>query len=360
MKKLMFILLLPLLLAGNRLTAQTTAVLWYLPTLSQQQAVALRNYDIFIGDPEIFFANPDAIAWLKKQNPGMKMLCYVNPIEWFVPMFPDKPWSANIVRFLQEIPDWWLTGTDGKILSFWGGTKMMNCFIDCPRFQVNGREMNYIEFFSQAFITGILATHPQIDGVMGDNGWPRVFWLGHHGGNSHGIDRDGDGWADDSASVDRAWSDGLAYFFSEIRKFGGPKFIIISNPGNLAFRESVSGKILENFPDKYVNKKDTVYEAWRENLALTDSLPGPFIFNARVDNYWFTLCSAMLADNAWFSYGQNTAYDERWELKLGQPLDRRCQNGEVWSRLYKNGKVFVNPRAKTAWVRYDDGRYRDQ
>jgi hypothetical protein len=160
--------------------------------------------------------------------------------------------------------------------------------------------------------------------------------------------------------VDKAWAAGLSYFFKEMRKYGGADFIIIGNPGNLAFREYISGRMLEFFPDKFLNEKDTVYEAWRENINITDSLPGPFLFNARADNPWFTLCSAKLVDNAWFSFTQNTNYDKNWELRLGQPLGRRSHIGDEWSRRYERGTVFVNPRAKTAWVKYDDGRTRNQ
>jgi len=360
MKKLIFFVWLSA--TCSVVMAQTTVLLHYLPTFSRENAVKSVGYDNIVVDPDVFFL-PERVKnlnWLQEQNPKIKILAYANPIEMFVPAYSDKPWSINLLEFLKQIPEWWLRDVDGNIASFWPGTKMLNCSINLKPVKINGQSMNYIEFFSDTYISSVLKNNPCITGMVGDNIWDEgVYWMRRWKDNGL-IDLNNDGMADDSASIDRAWSAGLAYFLDQVRQNMGPEFTIISNPANSKFKESVSGKMMEDFSDRFMNEKDSIYDAWYENLALTDSLSGPFIFNARPDNYWFTLCSTMLADNVWFSYAKNTPYDKKWELHLGKPLARRVQVREIVFRLYENGTVYVNPRDRTAWVTYTNGDYRDQ
>jgi len=359
MKKLIFFVLLSVVCSVS--VAQTTVLLHYLPTFSRQTAENSVGYNNIVVDPDLFFSasGRENLNWLQEQK-KIKVLAYANPIEMFVPAFPDKPWSINLFNFVKEIPGFWLRYVNGKMVSFWPGTKMLNCAIDLEPVTINGKKMNYIEFFSDVYINNVLKNNPCITGMAGDNMWKGgVFWMRYWQNNGL-IDLNNDGIADDSISIDKSWSAGLIYFLDQVRQNMGSDFTIINNPATDKFKKHEAGTIMENYPDIFMNEKDTVYEAWYENMALTDSMPGPFIFNSRSDNYWFTLCSSMLADNVWFSYSKNTPYDKKWELNLGQALARRIQVREIVFRLYENGTVYVNPRDKTAWVIYTNGDYRDK
>lgn len=333
-----------------------TYVMWYLPTLSMETAKTLVGYDQFIGDPEVFGQSADAIKWLREQNPEMEFYCYFNPVEWFDPMFSDKPWSLKMVEFLNTKPAWWLKGTNGERISFWTGMNTMNCAIDCKKYSINGTRQNYLEYTTGEFIK-LLRKYPYLKGVLIDNLWSEVSWLGNYGKNIWGIDRDEDGKNDDPFELNLAWRRGLDYCINKLRSYGGSEFIIIGNPGNLDYTKC-NGKQFENFPEIYLDEKDEKYEAWYKNLNHANYLKGPNFFNARADNYFFTLCSAALLDNASFSYLQNTPYDPKYKLNLGTPLRDADSAGEIVSRKFKNGELFVNPSLKTAWVKYKNGTIR--
>lgn len=345
-------------LAASLALAQQTAVHWYLPTLKINEAKTLKGYDCFIGDPEVFFSSPLAIDLLKQENPGIKLLCYFNPTEWFNPMFPDKPWSIKVVDFLNKVPQWWLKGTDGKRISFWPGMQTMNCSSECPKMEINGVKMNYMEFISQVFIDNILKKH-KFDGIVDDNDWIKIFWLGHRKPNEHGICLRDNGIKTDSAEADNSWKQGRAYFDEAVRKAMGPDFIIIGNPANLDYLNACNGKIFENFSDIYVNEKDTIYQAWYDNLNEATQMKIA-IFNARKDNAWFTLCSSMLLNNVIFSYSQNAPYDSSWALDLGRPTGAAFPAGPEYCRQFQNGTVYVNPLLQTARIVYKDGTVRDK
>jgi hypothetical protein len=356
MKKI--IILMCWLFLSSQLSAQHSTLLYYLPTLSVGQVSSFRGYQKFIGDPEVFFTSPDAINLLIQENPGIELFCYINPTEWFNPMFPDKPWSLKIVDFLNKVPQWWLKGTDGKRISFWPGMQTMNCSSLCPRVSINGRDITYIEFISQVFIESILKQHKFV-GIIDDNLWIKIYWMGHYQHNQRGVSLRDDGLKTDSAAADQAWKRGREYFDQQIRNFAGPDFIILGNPANLSFMQECDGKMFENFPDIYVNESDTVYQAWYDNLNMAKTMKIA-IFNARADNYWFTLCSSMLLDNVSFSYMQNSPYDKKWELNLGQPNSTAFTVGAEYCRKFQNGTVYLNPLTRSARIIYQDGTVRDK
>ena len=346
--------------------AQKTAVHWYLPTMSLEEAGGLKGYDLVMIDPEAVFNSRESLDALRAANPQIKIYCYFNVVEWFNPMWDDKPWSRNIMNFMNRREAWFLHGKDGQRLSFWEdertGRKMqtLNCRIDCPKSTVydGGRPLSYLEFITERFIEDILKTY-HFDGVLMDNLWNKIHWLGKYGANKNGFDY-GSALADnDSIGVNLLWKQGMDYCLNELAKFGGPGFLV-GNPGHLSYPQC-AGKMFENFPEIYLNEADTVYQAWFENLNNAATFPaGPCIFNARKDNYFFTLASAMLLDHVYFSYLQNTRYEDKYRLNLGQALAPAQINGGVASRAYEQGTVCVDPLFKKAWIIYNDGRERKE
>ncbi|MFA5754247.1 MAG: putative glycoside hydrolase [Patescibacteria group bacterium] len=357
MKKKLILSLWFLIMGATAIT-QKTAVHHYLPTMSASVATSYLGYDYVIVDQDLIYNDIQSLQWLK--DSGAKVLCYFNIVEWFNPMFPDKPWSVKMVEFLNRYPDWWLHGTDGKRITFWEGMYTMNCASDCPRHQINGTGVNYIEFATDRFIRDVLQRFP-FDGVLMDNYWDKVSWLGRYRINQSGIDRNRDGQSDSSEELNAAWRSGLTSALEKIRDFGGERFIITANPGHLFYTKYCSGKMFENFPEIYLAENDGRYQAWYANMNNAAALSGPNFFNARVDNYFFTLCSSQLVDNAVFSYLQNTAYDSKWRLDLGQPLKpAEVTPTGIHCRQFDNGQVFVDPGARKSWVVYQDGVRREE
>ncbi len=366
MKTAILVFLISGVLCARSLQAQKTAVHWYLPTMSLKEASRLKGYDLIIVDPEIIFNSRESLDALRTGNPKVMIYCYFNVVEWFNPMWDDKPWSKNIVSFLNKQEGWFLHGKDGQRLSFWTdertGKKMlsMNCRADCPKLPVYSpdKRISYLEFITERFIEDILKTY-RFDGVLMDNLWNKINWLGKYGANKSGLDY-GSSLADnDSVSLNLLWKQGMDYCLSQIKKFGGDGFDIIGNPGHLSYPQC-SGKMFENFPEIYLNEKDKLHEAWYENLDNASAFSGPCIFNARQGNYFFTLCSSMLLDNVYFSYLQNTRYDDKYRLNLGRPLTTARISEGIASRAYEQGTVYVDPLFKKAWIIYNDGRERKE
>jgi len=337
--------------------AQKTAVHWYLPTMSLEEAGRLKGYDLIMVDPELVFNNRESLNVLRADNPRLKIYCYFNAVEWFNPMWPDKPWSKNIVAFLDKKDEWFLKGKDGRRLTFWTGMQTMNCRPDCPKLPVysENKKISYIEFITDRFINDILKEY-RFDGVIMDNLWNKIHWLGKYGVNKSGFDY-GSLPDKDSTALNRLWKQGMDYSLNEIKKFGGPDFVIIGNPGHLSYPQC-SGKMFENFPEIYLNEADTLYQAWYENLNNASAFKGPCIFNACADNYFFTLCSTMLLDNVYFSYLQNTKYESKYDLELGRSLALAQADNGLYRRAYEKGIVFVDPLFKKAWIIYNDGSER--
>lgn len=344
MKKCLLILL---VLLAAQLPAQIMAVHWYLPALNEKQTEALIGYDWIIIDPEVAFTSRANVDKLRAT--GAKIICYINVPENFDPMFPDKPWSIMVLDFLKSTPEFWLYGNDGERISFWPGMYTMNMFSDGPRLRIGGKSQNYVEFATELYVKYIFGNY-KFDGVLSDNMWNRVMWLGNYKGNRSGIKR-----PKNSLPGDEAWRQGTAALLRGIRQAMGPDFIIVGNPANLDYLESCNVKQFEDFSDRYVDETDTVFQAWYANMEMAASMPLA-IFNARKENPIFTLASTMLVDNAIFSYAQNTAFNPEWKLDLGKPLGKAYRKGEEHIREYQNGYVWVNPRTQSAGIVYNDGR----
>ncbi len=335
--------------------------LWFLPTMSLEQARTRIQFDYVVVDPECGITSREAIDYLRANHPGIKILCYINPPEWFDPMFPDKPWSLHIVAELKKYPNWWLKGTDGKKITFWPGMWTMDCRINCQKYLINGQRLNYLEFLWLNFRSDILDKYPY-DGVLFDNAWDKAAWLGHYKKNKHGLDANNDRREDNPTQFDLAWKKGLTYFLSQVRQYGGTNFIIIANPANKAYVPLCNGKEFENFPDIYCKEGDKKFEAWYENLNRANSWSGFCLFTARTNNYFFTLCSAVLLDHVSFAPPQNSAYDQKYELFLGEALSKaetfRESGRSGYKRRFQNGTVYVDPELKKSWINYNDGHCR--
>ena len=223
------------------------AVHWYLPSLSLAQAKTLALYDLAIVDPECVLNSRSSLDYLRKNHPGLKILSYFNYVEWFDPMFPDKPWNIKILAELKKHPEWWLTGTNGLRLGMWPGMYTLNCCWDSPPVGPDGQ--NYIQFVTSRYIADILSTY-RFDGVLVDNLWTSVDWEGGKQTPPTEIDHNHKGRPDNPQRLNEAWRQGMNYCLRELRRFGGKNFLIIGNPGDVYYRPWLDGVMLENFPEQ--------------------------------------------------------------------------------------------------------------
>ena len=94
---------------------------------------------------------------------------------------------------------------------------------------------------------------------------------------------------------------------------------------------------------------------WLTNMNNASNLD-LVMFNARKDNWLFTIASAMLLDNVIFAYIQNSPYEDKFNLHLGDAKGKFTQAGPTYLREYQNGIVYVNPFEKKAWIKYNSGK----
>lgn len=351
---LIFVLLGSSLTKAQPYNGPAIAGFWLYPFMNQTQADQMAGYDILIIHNEIVYKQSPMIDYLIRKNPKIILLVYFNPIEWFVPPYQDSPWAIKMVEQLNqgERKNWWLLQPNGKPVTFWTGTDGRKTnLMDMRLSSAVINSENYPEYIARQFITDILKDK-RIKGMESDNTWPTSFWLGKHDGNK-GVDFNRDKIADKNGpEIDRDWQAGENRFIKIIREKMGSDFIMIANPGNLAFNIDFDGKILENWPFEYAG--DTTNGGW--NISMFNATKtGPYtILNARPGNWFFTLCSTMLLEKACFADVQNAPYRPEFRINLGKALEPQPSNFKknlpIYSRKFEKGTVYVCPKKGQAWI----------
>jgi len=281
------------------------------------------------------------LRYMRAVNPNLLIMVYSEKMQWHCPMFPDKPWSLKMVVELKKHPKWFLCSPTGQNLQFWPSTIMMNCRLDCPRYIINGKSYNYIEYFTERYIKDVILSYKKegikLNGILDDDLLKDISFL------KGGVDSNCDGQEDEPGELNRQWRLGNAYFLEKVREAMGKDFIIIGNGGHGYYMDYCTGKQMENFPETFIGD-------WSQNMTNASGMKLA-LFNARKDNWLFAICSSMLKDNIWFSQGQNTPYDEKYNLQLGEALDI-CYQEESgdFARKFKNGIIHVNPNTEKAWI----------
>jgi hypothetical protein len=335
---------------------QKNGVFWYLPTMTENQAKNLAQYDVVVIDYENFINNPNVIEVLTKSNQDLKIFLYLNPTEIFEPMWDDKPWSIELLKELQKRPNWWMYQPNGEKIGMWTGMKTLNMRADCPLY--DGK--TYWQFIANEFIH--ILKDPRIHGCLVDNSWggdeAGIRWIDTHQGQKFDFDRDGQG-DKDYYQIDTQWEAGMKNFFKAIRKAKGKNFPIVANPGNLSYQEEVDGKQFEHFPYSHHHIKEYP-DHWEANIFIAKQYKIAFI-NPDKDNYFLGLCTSVMLDNAIFFDGQNQLYnEEKYNLKLGKPLKKmRKMEDNLYARPFENGNVFIRDGQK-AWIEYNSGQVRSE
>jgi len=341
------------LMAGSELKAQKMAVLWLRPTLNYYQASNLANYDLIVLDFENKFNNSASIDTIIAHNPKTKILYYWNYVEWFQPMFPDKPWSIDMLAQLEKKPGYWLKQSNKKPVVFWKDMKMMNVTTHCPK--IKGKTYN--NFIFKPLIADILSD-PRCQGIYIDNLWKTLDWLAKFE-NNKSIDADNNGRPDGAEDLNLSFQREARKFLKEIRKKMGSDFLIISNPINDVFLDLVDGKNSENFPDRYLDNLKN--DGWDITMKYLDNGKAYNIINARQDNLMYAMASALLFDNdVYVSWDQNTPWNKDFQLKLGAPTTKKREvKKDIYKRVFENGVITVDVVNKQASIKYKDGRIKN-
>lgn len=324
----------------------------------------LVKYDILIIDPENQFYSLENLQEIKKINPEIKILAYFS-ISDIMPHESSLDEGTIKKEMLGTIvpSGWILKDASGNNKQWWDDYYILNVTAEAPLY--NGeRWQNYLP----KIIKQKLGKYPKIwDGVMFDNLWEGVSWLGE-------TDLNNDGVADDTAWAESAWQAGIKKILKQTRKKMGKDFIITGN-GGVLYLEKTDGVLLEHFPDR------TIYGDWTDALTqyalISQDAPYPLINsnNQNSDeidyqNFRYGLASALLYDG-YFNYDRGDAsHDENWwfdeySTALGAAVSsayntlntdhpNKIQEG-VWRRDFANGLVLVNSTDTKRTVNLETG-----
>ncbi|MBN2884939.1 hypothetical protein JXE04_03365 [Patescibacteria group bacterium] len=331
MKKILAILF---IILGLNIQAQIkTAVYWTASTMTENMVNILVRDSLLIIDIENFNNNPEQIEKIKKLNPRVIILFYINPME----MWDKEIANRNLGNKLQaETPSQFiLKKTNGSPLIFWQNMHMMNMTMHCPK--VNNQR--YIDFYVD-WLNRELAKMLKVNGIFIDNGTSTISWMDTK------IDADNDGRADLPNALDISWCSGMIEFLSLLEKDKPKDFIIVTNKAEKSLFFKNDGVMFEKFPNNYLG--DTIADGWYRCMELAEKAGKFTIFQCEPKNIEFVIASSLLLDNIYVCMGQNRSVPSEYLLNVGKPLGRYYEKDALQCRDYENYRIEVNPKKQTA------------
>jgi len=325
-------------------------------TLNDAQATELARWDLVILDIENQYRNPDLLKKMRRLNPDITILAYVTPQE----IRKDAAHGFSIFRrhlHTNIEAQWYLKNAQGKTLSWWPGTYLLNVTNKAPL--VHGKRFN--EQLVDIMVEEVASTGLW-DGIYYDNAWDSIT---HFVGNSVDLNLDGS----NDANLNAEWQAGMRYIYNET-KARLPHMIIVGNGSTRAYRNELDGMMLENF----------IAPAWEPTMdtyKYNDDVNEVNIINNNTSNLGdetnykdvrFGFGSTLLEDG-YYSYdfgdtdhGQLWWYDE-YDVDLGNALGDATSEQEytsykrdVWQREFSNGLTIVNSTEQRQTVQLD-GEY---
>ena len=324
-----------------------TAAYWTSPIMNIEQAKRLAIHDVVIVDMENMVNNRNSLKTLKGMNPNLKLVCYSNPMEFFLPMVPNRPIQRNWYNEVVNYPNWFLRTSNGRPAEFWPGMVMMNLSSMCPEYS----GLNYGRWMADKLLQDVLSD-PLWDGYFLDNGGGNISWL--YEGKGTQLDINGNQMANSAQEIDYAWSQGIESFLARIRQVRGSNFIITANKGSVEMLNVLDGRMFEHFPNDYLGSK--VNHGWNQSMTnaqrMIDRGSKYVFFQAQsAASLEFVLASSMLLDNVYFMLGQDNVSDHNiYRAKIGKPLGSFQEIDGTYFRRFTNGRVEVRPQIKWAKI----------
>ena len=326
--------------------------------LNFEEARELAKWDVVILDMETQENSPESLKLIREINPKIIILAYITTQEIIDNINQAAGLTGAFLRreLRDKIDDsWWLKDVNGKKISFWPGTYMLNLSDGAGQNQ-SGQKFND---FLPEFIFNKIAKSGFYDGIFYDNTWGDVSWL-----NNGDIDIFNNGKKEPNHIIDQAWSSGFKKMLQKTRDLVGENFIIIGN-GRVFYdyQNLLNGMMLESFPSYWENGGN--WSGSMEtylNLSNFNLNPQISIINVNKKNQLdyqavrFGLGSTLLG-SGFFSFDYDVTnhtqtwwYDE-YNINLGPALNRpynllEPNNSQIkpglWRRDFKMGSVFVN------------------
>lgn len=322
---------------------------WQIP---DNDLKSLSNWDIVVLDMDMQWQAPDRIRAIREANPKIKILAYVSAGELAVARASGDHASPGYQLSALAEEGMYMHHADGRRLAWWPGANLMNATDRGPL--VNGERWNTA---MPDFVRTEMMSTGLWDGVFLDGAYDDI---GSFFGKD--VDMNGDGRAEDPATVNAVWRAGMTKLIRNMRAAVGPNGLLLNN-SSTAYAGQVNGVLFENFPR---NGWTNTFRAYQQSLQQ-GRRPTISALNAntnnvdRPDDYQlmrFGLTSALLGDG-YFSFDAGDSghsrtwwYDE-YDASLGTPTGEAhimAGTKDVWIRAFQRGIVVVNTGAASRTV----------
>ena len=319
----------------------------------------LAKWDLLILDMETQVNSQKQLLKIKKLNPRIILLAYINSIELIdnVGIYRNAVMRNQLASGLSD--SWWLRDQNGNKISNWSGSSMLN-LTNKGKTDAQGRHFN--DYLPEFVIKEIKSTGLW-DGVFYDNTWGDVAWV--NGGN---IDADDNQQKDSITELNTAWAEGFNKVLETTRKLAGHDFIIVGN-GRVyeGYQKLLNGMMLEDFPSSWENGGTWAGSIKTYlNIPKLNLTPNIWVVNSfnksQTDYRYFRygLTSTLLGDG-FYSFDYDTTdhsqiwwYDE-YDVNLGSAISNAYNllknnsttiEAGLWRRDFKYGSAIVNSTNK--------------
>ncbi len=324
-------------------------------TMTPAQAKQLSKWDIVVLDMEMQHTEPNLIRQMHIWNPNIKILVYITPEE--IIKNANSSYSVMRQQFVSGLsPTWYLVNSQGKQLSWWNGTWLLDVGNNAP--MVNGERYNQ---YLVNFVSHTLLGSGLWDGVFYDNSWDNITYFA-----GKDIDMNRDGIKD--TNPDQAWRNGMKYIYDQTRTETGGKYIILGNGMITTYINNLDGVLIENFQKQPWSQVMNVYQTYESRSLNKNPI---VLINSNGDNYnakkqyqrmRYGLTSVLL-NNGYYSYdfgdtdhGQTWQYDE-YSVDLGNANSVASSEHkyttykpDVWERTFDHGISLVNSTNQSTTV----------
>jgi len=213
-------------------------------TISEDEASELAKWDLLVLDMEVGMNTPEMIRKIRNINPNILIVAYITSQEIRRDSCDNSHARLRCSLYKKIEEDWYLHDSDGRRLSFWPGTDMLNLSDKAP--ERKGRQFSE-ELSNFAYERLILSG--LWDGIYYDNIWSDIGWL-----NGGVIDIDNDGRNDSERKINKAWLGGVKDLLKRTRDLSGyDKLIIANGLPNREFQKYINGNMFESFPAPWIN-----------------------------------------------------------------------------------------------------------
>ncbi len=342
-------------------------------SIANHEVAELAKWDLLILDMEVQENSRDNLKKIRELNPDIIILAYITSQEADADIY-NNPWNynASLRKKLADNIDesWWLKDINGKKVSFWPGTYMLNLSDGSGNNSYGQKWNDYLPHFvnTEIISTGLW------DGVFYDNIWGDICWV------IRDFDIDNSKNLKSINHINDTWSEGVKKMLKTSRKLMGDEYLIIGNGRvHYPYQNLINGVMFEGFPAYWESGGDWggILSTYADIRNYNQSPPVSVInsYDKNRQNYQrlrFGLTSTLMEGHGYFSFdfdvsshGQLWWYDE-YDTNLGSaisaPYNLLERNSEhyvngLWRRDFEEGTVIVNSSNERQLYIFDEEEF---